>query len=97
MAHVAQVVLELTLGILVPWWIVRRDLGRLSGERLDRAWNDASFWSAIVAFGPLCIPFHFTKTRRSLFGFLLGLGWMVLSVVVISAASAAAAWLMGLD
>lgn len=96
MAKVALVVLELALGIVVPWWIVRRDLARLPPERLDRAWNTASFWSAIVGFGPLCIPFHFTKTRRSLFGLLLGLGWLVAALVVISAVIAAAQWLMDL-
>ena len=84
--------LQLVLGILVPWWVVRSDQKRLRPEQLGRAWNDASFWAAIVAFGPLCIPVHFAKARRSLLGFLLGMGWM-LSVI---AALALADWLFGL-
>ena len=80
--------LELALGIAVPYLIVSRDLARLDAERLARAWTDASFWSAIVLFGPLCLPFHFTKTRRSLLGFLLGLAWMVAAFVTIGLISA---------
>jgi hypothetical protein len=57
---------------LGPYLIVRFDEKRLSPERLERAWNPASFWIAIVVFGPLSLPFHFTRTRRSLLGFLLG-------------------------
>jgi len=96
-AEVLLVALELALGILVPWWIVRRDLARLKTQELDRAWNDASFWLAIVAFGPLCLPFHFTKTRRSLRGLLLGLLWMVGGLVVIVLLSTAAGWLLGVE
>jgi hypothetical protein len=94
-ADVLLVTLELALGILVPWWIVKRDLRRLTGAQLDRAWNDASFWLAIVAFGPLCLPFHFTKTRRSVVGLLLGLLWMIAAFVLIALISAAAGWLLG--
>jgi len=96
-ADVLLVTLELALGILVPWWIVRRDLRRLTGEQRDRSWNDASFWLAVVAFGPLCLPFHFTKTRRSIVGLLLGLLWMIAGFVVIALLSAAAGWLLGAD
>ncbi len=55
------------------------DLSFRSPEQLARAWNDATFWSAIVAFGPLCLPFHFTKTRRSVWGLMLGLFWMAVA------------------
>ncbi len=75
------------LGIALPWGVVRFDMARLTGQQLDRAWPDSSLWSAIVAFGPLCIPFHFAKTRRSLLGVLLGLVVMVgvfLVAVVVS-------------
>lgn len=89
--------LELALGILVPWWIVRRDLRRLDAERLARAWNDASFWMSIVMFGPLCLPFHFTKTRRSLAGLLLGLVWMVGAFVAIGLTASLAATALGVE
>jgi hypothetical protein len=75
-AEILVFVLELALGIALPGLIVREDLRRLNGERLARAWNDASFWAAVVAFGPLCLPFHFGKTRRSLFGVVVGVLWM---------------------
>jgi len=94
-APVLLLTLELALGILVPWAILRRDFARLDATRLDRAWNDASLWSAIVLFGPLCLPFHFTKTRRSLFGLLLGLGWMLAAFLVIGLASAVLGALLG--
>ena len=80
--------MQMALGIAVPWWIVHRDLRRRPPEQLERAWNDASFWAAIVAFGPLCIPIHFIKTRRSLWGLLLGVFWMAAAIVLIALPSA---------
>jgi hypothetical protein len=89
--------LQLALNIAVPWWIVRRDLRRLSDERLARAWNDASFWISIVMFGPLCLPFHFVKTRRSLLGGLLGVGWMLAAFVAIGLAATGVAYVFGVE
>lgn len=77
---------QIALGIFLPWWVVRSDLRRLGQIELDRSWNDASFWAAIVAFGPLCIPVHFVKARRSFVGLLLGLGWLVAVLGVLSLA-----------
>ncbi|MBI3202817.1 MAG: hypothetical protein IT377_03050 [Polyangiaceae bacterium] len=94
---VLLVSIELALGILVPWWIVRRDLKKLDGARLARAWNDASFWSAIVLFGPLSLPFHFTKTRRSLLGFVLGLAWMVAAFLTIGLLGSGLSLLFGVE
>lgn len=76
--------LSFTLGIAVPALIVRRDLGRLQGESLSRAWPDASLWAAVVVFGPLCVPVHFIKTRRSWLGLLLGLGWLACAILLIT-------------
>jgi hypothetical protein len=95
MAEVIVFSLELALGIVVPWWILRRDLARLSATRLERAWNDASFWMSIVVFGPLCLPFHFTKTRRSLLGLLQGLAWMVAAFATIAIVASFVEWLFG--
>jgi hypothetical protein len=75
--NVLSFVLQLGLGILLPFWVVRRDERRLPPVQLDRTWNEPSFWAAIVTFGPLCIPVHFVKSRRSLLGLLLGVAWMV--------------------
>jgi len=70
------------LGIAVPHWLLRWDERRLTSEQHDRAWNDASHWTAIVAFSFLCLPVHFVKTRRSVRGLLLGIGVTVLAIVL---------------
>ena len=76
--------LSFALGIAVPAVIVRRDLARLSGERLARAWPDASLWSAVVVFGPLCLPIHFIRTRRGWVGLGLGAFWLVCAVILVT-------------
>jgi len=76
--------LSFALGIAVPAVIVRRDLGRLTGERLARAWPEASLWSAVVVFGPLCLPIHFIRTRRSWAGLGLGAFWLVCAVILVT-------------
>ena len=76
--------LSFALGIAVPAGIVRRDVRKLSEERLARAWPDASLWSAVVVFGPLCLPVHFIKTRRSWSGVLLGFGWLACALLLIT-------------
>lgn len=86
--HVLSFSLQLALGMLLPFWVVRLDQRRLPPEQLDRTWNEPSFWAAIVTFGPLCIPVHFVKSRRSLLGFLLGMAWMAGVLAVIVAADA---------
>jgi hypothetical protein len=67
--------LQIALSIAFPIYVVRRDLARLSSEHLTRAWNDASLWSAAAAFGPLCLVVYFSRTRRSLAGFAVGVLW----------------------
>lgn len=67
---------------MLPYLIVKRDLARLSPEQLSRAWPPASFLSAVLAFGPLSLPVHFTRTRRSVLGFGLGLVACLSSVVI---------------
>ena len=97
MGEVLLFSIQLALGIVVPLWIVRRDLRRLEGERLARSWNDASLWSSVVMFGPLCLPFHFTKTRRTVLGFLLGLVWTVAAFVTIGVIASGAAFVLGVE
>jgi fumarate reductase subunit D len=81
-SEVLVVLLSLLLNALLPYGIVKRDLARLSEDRLCRAWTDASFLSAVLAFGPLSLPVHFTKTRRSLPGFAHGVLLCTLSLFV---------------
>ena len=97
MSDALIVALSLLLNALLPYLIVRYDLARLSEERLARAWPDASFLAAVYAFGPLSLPVHFTKTRRSVLGFLLGVFWLVVAVALESAVSAALGGLLGVD
>jgi hypothetical protein len=76
--------LSFALSIAVPATIVRWDLARLTGERLARAWPDSSVWSAVVVFGPLCLPVHFIRTRRNWVGLALGVAALVAAVLLIS-------------
>ena len=76
MSAIVAFVVQAALQIALTAWVIRRDLRRLAPDELDRAWNDASFWVAVVVFSPLCIPVHFARTRRSLGGFALGLFWL---------------------
>ena len=85
---VAEVVLQIVLSIVLTAAVVRRDERRLSVEQLARAWNDASFWAAVVVFGPLCIPFHFLRVRRTVAGLGLGLLWMVAVFAALAAGGA---------
>ena len=73
MSEVLLLALSFVLNVALPYFVVRYDLKRLSEERLARAWPDASVLSAVYAFGPLCLPVHFARTRRSWLGFALGL------------------------
>jgi hypothetical protein len=91
---VAGVIVQIVLSVFGTAWIVRRDMARLSPERLARTWNDASLWCAVVAFGPLCLPVHFLKSRRTLGGAALGLLWMVAATAVFSLVASAVDWLV---
>jgi hypothetical protein len=82
-AEVLLYALSFALGIAVPATIVRRDVAKLSGERLARAWPDAGLWSAVVVFGPICVPVHFIRTRRSWTGLGLGIFWLACAVLAI--------------
>ena len=95
MADVIQFSLQLALGILLTWWVLRRDVRKLDPEQRERAWNEASFWVAVVVFNPICIPIHFVRTRRSLAGFAMGLLWMAAELAVLVGASDVTARLLG--
>jgi hypothetical protein len=92
---VLGVVLDLVLGVVLTAWVVRFDMRRLPPERFARSWNDASFWSAVVAFGPLSIPVHFTRTRRSVLGLLVGLLWTAGVLVVLELLGRVVMWIAG--
>jgi hypothetical protein len=91
---VFDLVLQIALNILLTARVVGRDMRRLPPALYRRGWNEASFWSAIVAFGPFCIPVHFVRTRRSLLGLVTGLSWMALVLAVILLVSEGVSWIM---
>lgn len=89
--------------VLLPWLFsmascvaaVLWDRSRLPLLQRNRAWNSASFASAIFAFAPLCIVAHFWVTRRSLPGILLGLLWLALLICLQLGFNVALVWLLG--
>lgn len=97
MAEVFLVALSFVLNALLPYLIVKFDLQHLSGESLSRAWNQASFWSAVIVFGPLSIPVHFAKTRRSFWGLALGLGLGIGAFLCVALVVEGIGWVLGVD
>lgn len=95
MSEVVELTVQLFGGVLVTLKLLRWDTARLSPARRARAWPDSTILSASVAFAPLCLLVHFTRTRRSLLGFGLGLVAVCGTSVAVSLASAFAAWLVG--
>lgn len=71
------------LNTLAPIVLLRHDIARLRGEQLARSWPDSSMWSAALMFGPLCIPVHYLRTRRSLVGVLLAIFWLVYTLLLL--------------
>jgi CHASE2 domain-containing sensor protein len=80
--------LELVLGLVVPAYVVRRDVRTLDPKLLARAWPDTSIWVAVALVSVLAVPLHFIRTRRTLTGVLLGLLWLLGCLAVLIAASA---------
>lgn len=95
MLPVIDLVIQLALGVALTAAVIRRDMRRLGPGRRARAWNVASFWSAVVGFGPLCVPIHFARTRRTVAGFGLGLAWMMGVLVALGLAAEITAWVTG--
>jgi hypothetical protein len=75
------------LNIALPYLITRTDRRGLSQAELERAWNTASWASAVYFFGPFCLPAHFWVTRRTAAGLAQGGAWML--------AVFASEWLVG--
>lgn len=85
MGEVLLFTLSFALGIAVPALIVRRDVARLVGEQLSRSWPEASLWAAVVVFGPISVPIHFLRTRRSWVGIGLAVLWFAFSLFLVAA------------
>jgi hypothetical protein len=96
-AEVLLFLLSFILSRAVPAAILRFDLQQLRGEMLARAWPDSSLWSAVGGFGPLCVPIHFVRTRRSLVGLLLGGFWLLCVALIIGLSVEGWAWIFGIE
>jgi hypothetical protein len=96
LAEVLLFVLSMALGIAVPAVIVRWDLGQLTGEQLARAWPDASLWLAVAVFGPICLPIHFIRTRRSWAGVGWGALWLLGALALVTLPVEALGWAFGI-
>lgn len=88
------------LEILVSWAVTtafmfavvimdERRMDRRDDPRLERAWSPSSRASAIVGFGVLALPLHFLRTRRSVVGVLLAIGFTAAALVAEAIALAA--------
>ncbi|WP_394839575.1 hypothetical protein LVJ94_22070 [Pendulispora rubella] len=83
-----SVLLSLFGSAAVVFAIVRWDERRLPDEQLERAWPGSTRLLAPLAFGPMCLPVHFWRTRRSVLGTLLGVVYaaavLLLNFVLVS-------------
>ena len=82
MSEVVQFVLAWLVGTSVSFALVIADERRLSEARLERAWPPVSRNAAIFIFGPLAVPIHFVRTRRSIAGVLLGIAALAVVALV---------------
>lgn len=72
---------------LVPYWLQRELLARMSAERRERMWNGLSWACALLWLHPALsmIPFAWvTRSKPGWKGGLLAIGWgLALAVVVV--------------
>jgi len=61
--------------------IIKRDEKKLGEEMLARAYPPATLIMSVFAFQQIAVLVHFVRTRRSVKGFFLGLGWAVLAAL----------------
>ena len=97
MAEIVDLLLSFAVTTTLIAVLLTKDERRLTPERLARAWPPSTKRIAIVFGGIFCIPIHFTRTRRSVLGFLIGLGWMVAVAVVTGVVSTAVGWALGIS
>jgi len=85
--EIAQYLLSAALQILLPFWLLRRDERQLTPKQWARSFPEATFWIAVVGFGPLALPVHFVRTRRNFKGLALGLAWLAVTLGSVIAVS----------
>lgn len=67
MSEVAELLVSWAVTTALSFAVVLADERWMSEARREQAWPAASRDAAIVAFGPLALPFHFARTRGRLF------------------------------
>ncbi len=82
MASFVSFVLALVTNTVLAFAVVLWDERRLPKEQLERAWPPVSRTLAVVAFGPLALPVHFWRTRRTVSGLFFGVGLLVFVYLV---------------
>ncbi|MGE5784361.1 MAG: hypothetical protein ACM3ZE_07210 [Myxococcales bacterium] len=88
MSEVILIIVSMALQIALPFWVIRRDDRKLTGEAYARGYPESTLWIAVVVFGPVSILFHFVRTRRNWVGLVLGLVWCALCIAAVAAAGA---------
>jgi hypothetical protein len=94
MSEVVELTVQLIGSVYATLRLLRWDTSRLPDRMRARAWPESSMLSASLAFAPLCLVLHFTRTRRSFKGLGLGLLAMLATSVLVSLTSALCAWLI---
>lgn len=67
-------VLSMSITMSATYAILRFDEMHMSEAQFERAWPPSSRNAAVLAFSPICLVVHFTRTRMSFRGALLGVG-----------------------
>jgi hypothetical protein len=80
--------------------VIVQDEKRLKAAALERAWPPQSRDAAIfglwnLGVHPLCVLIHFARTRRSVLGVLVGVGWLIAILAAAAASEAVAALAIG--
>jgi hypothetical protein len=94
-ADIALLILSSAFNMAICIALVRWDRKRLPPAQRERAWNTATFGTAVFWFSPWCILAHFWVTRRSLRGLLLGVAWLVAALFAIVLFNSALIWALG--
>jgi hypothetical protein len=78
-------VVAILVSAAVAWtastWIIKRDEKKLDAAMLARAYPPATLIASVFLFQQIAVLVHFIRTRRSLRGFFLGLGWAVVALI----------------
>jgi hypothetical protein len=85
---VAESIIEVAAILLsgaVSWTasalVIKRDEKKLDALMLARAYAPATLIASVFLFQQIAVLVHFIRTRRSVKGFFLGLGWSIAAFI----------------